>query len=157
MQSQDVQDLLDDPCEALYRLISFAARDLRRSLQDDFRSWGLTGAQFGVLLGASAGGNIGDIADQLLTDATSVGRMVERMEDAGLVERFRELPDRRVVWVRLLPAGNELLQAMLPLHVERTRQLLGFLGKERQQLFVDLLTDVRDHVATDGSSVTPSR
>lgn len=157
MYSDDVADQLNDPFESLYRLLSFTARDLRASLQDAFRSRGMTGAQFGVLLGASGGGSIGEIADQLLTDPTSVGRMVERMEEQGLVERYRIAPDRRVVWVRLQPRGEALLQELLPLHVHRTRALLSFLGEERRTVLVEILDAIRDHVAAAASSPGSSK
>ena len=141
-----ITNQLADPHEALYRLISFAARDLRRVLREDFRAWGVSGAQFGVLLGAQEGASIGEIADQLLTDATSVGRVVERMETAGLVERYRELPDRRVVWVRLTERGDELLRTLVPMHVERCREALGFLSSSEVTELTRLLERVRAEV-----------
>lgn len=142
-----VAENLAEPHEALYRLISFAARDLRRVLREDFRAWGLSGAQFGVLLGAGGRANIGDIAEQLLTDATSVGRVVERMEAAGLVERYRELPDRRIVWVRLKPRGDEMLRALLPLHVARCREVFASLPEHERDALAKLLDRVRAGVA----------
>ncbi|MCC7365100.1 MAG: MarR family transcriptional regulator [Dehalococcoidia bacterium] len=150
-----LDSFLRDPDEDLYRLISFTARDLRRALSEDFRAWGLTGAQFGVLLNAATRSNIGDIADGLLTDATSVGRMVERMEAAGLVERYREPPDRRIVWVRLQPRGEELLRELMPRHVQRCRELLGFLDDARRERLIALLGSIRDEVGTRRPPIDP--
>ena len=150
--AETVEAQLADPCESLYRLISFTSRDLRYALRQELRQWGLTGTQFGVLLGAANGGSVGEIADGIFSDPTSIGRVIERMEAARLVERYRRPPDRRVVWVRLQPAGERLLKKVLPRHVARTNDVLGFLSPEQREQLVDLLTRVRRHVAEAGSS-----
>lgn len=152
MDPPRVAEYLNEPSEALYRLISFTARDLRRAISGEMREWGITGQQFGVLLGAAEDSNIAAIAEQLLTDPTSAGRIVERMEAAGLVERYQQPPDRRVVWVRLRPAGRELLARCLPLHVQRTETLLGVLDESERTLLEGLLGKVRDYLATGVSA-----
>ncbi len=152
MDPARVAEYLNEPSESLYRLISFTARDLRRAIAGEMREWGITGQQFGVLLGAAEDSNIAAIAEQLLTDPTSAGRIVERMEAAGLVERYQQPPDRRVVWVRLQPAGRDLLARCLPMHVERTGGLLGVLDQSERALLGSLLEKVRDHLAAGVST-----
>jgi DNA-binding MarR family transcriptional regulator len=137
---------LTDPNEALYRLVLLAARDLRRAFQDALRAHSLTATQFGVLLGASGHGSIGEIADQLFTDPTSIGRLVERMERGGMVERFRQEEDRRVVRVRLTETGEGLLRQTLPLYVEQSREMLGFLADTRKADLVRTLERIRRHL-----------
>lgn len=153
--AQAVSEQLADPSESLYRLISFTARDLRRAIRERLKEWNLSGTQFGVLLGAADGANVGEIAEQLLSDATSVGRVIERMENAGLVERFRQSPDRRVVWVRLQPEGVALLEKVLPHHVACTREMLGGLSPDDRDLLASLLENIRNQVADVPSSDTP--
>lgn len=145
--SELVRGHLADPYEALYRLIAFASRDLRQAMRQELAQWGLTGAQFGVLLGAADEGSIGEIADGLFSDATSVGRVVKRMQAAGLVECYRRAPDRRVVWVRLQPAGEELLARVLPHHVARAEEMLGFLPAAQRDQLAGILAAIVDHVA----------
>lgn len=153
MESETIAEHLNDPAEALYRQISLAARDLRRGMGAEFRKWGITGQQFGVLLGAVGGARISEIAEQLLTDPTSAGRIVERMEAAGLVERYRQPADRRVVWVRLLPGGEEVLSRCLPLHVERTRELLEVLNGEERHALTAVLAKIRGYLAAGDSAI----
>ena len=152
MEPEQVAQHLNEPSEALYRLISLTARDLRRGIAPAIRDWGITGQQFGVLLGAAEDANIAAIAEQLLTDPTSAGRIVERMEAADLVERYQQPPDRRVVWVRLRPAGRELLAKCLPLHVERSRQLLRVIDDDERDTLVRLLSKIRGYLATGDSA-----
>lgn len=150
--AETVAAQLADPCESLYRLISFTSRDLRYVVRQELRQWGLTGTQFGVLLGAADGGSVGEIADGIFSDPTSIGRVIERMEAAGLVERYRQPPDRRVVWVRLQPEGERLLGKVLPRHVARTTEVLGRLPEDERSQLVELLTKVRRQAAEAGSS-----
>jgi len=130
---------------------------LRRRLGETLRELGMTGPQFGVLLGAWNGSNVGDIAEQMLTDPTSIGRTIDRMETAGLVERYRQPPDRRVVWVRLRPAGREMLADALPKHVVAAQEMLGFLDTDSRATLVDLLTEIRNQLDKVRSSETSTK
>jgi len=154
VEPETVAAHLNEPDEALYRLISLAARDLRRGMQPALREWGVTGQQFGGLLGAAQGASIAAVAEQLLTDPTSAGRIVERMEAAKLVERYQRPDDRRVVWVRLLPDGAELLERCLPLHAKRAREMLGPLTDDERETLSRLLNKVRSYLAAGASATT---
>ncbi|MFN0094014.1 MAG: MarR family winged helix-turn-helix transcriptional regulator [Dehalococcoidia bacterium] len=146
-----LRDQLAEPSEALFRLLALTARDLRRAVRESFRDSGLTGPQFGVLLGAAENQSIGEIAEIMFTDATSVGRLVERMESRGLVARYRIPPDRRVVWVRLTGEGERLLRETLPRHVGLTQELLSVLSERQRTVMQASLTKLRAQV--DASSV----
>jgi DNA-binding MarR family transcriptional regulator len=52
---------------------------------------------------------LGKLGQQVGLSATSVTRMVDRLERRGLVGRRRESDDRRLVQVHLEPAGERLL------------------------------------------------
>lgn len=154
MEADAVARQLAEPHEALYRLVSFTARDLRRGIQPEIRKWGITGQQFGVLLGAANGSSIAEIADQLLTDPTSAGRIVERMEAANLVERYQKPADRRVVWVRLKPEGAVMVEKYLPKHVERAKEMLSCLSDEESDTLTGLLNKVRNYLRDDVPAAT---
>jgi len=51
----------------------------------------------------------GRLAELAGLSATSVSRLVERLEKRGLVSRSRDAEDRRIVEVQLEPAGERLL------------------------------------------------
>ncbi len=57
---------------------------------------------------------IGEIADGLLTRASDTTRLVDRLEKAGLAERFAHPGDRRVVLVRATAAGRSLFAEFTP-------------------------------------------
>ncbi len=94
---------------------------------------GISGAQYNVLRILRGHGGTGlpcqEIAAQTVTRTPDITRLVDRLEEAGLVERARTAADRRVVLVKITRAGTDLLgrldQPVLDLH----RELLGHLSR----------------------------
>lgn len=118
-------------------LLSDSARLLRRAFDMRMRAMGVTGPQARLLLvlGLHEGENQGFYAEQLDVEAITLGRMLDRMEEAGLIERRRDPADRRAWRVHLTPAGLDLLpelrEGIAPM-VEA--MLAGFGEAERDQL-----------------------
>jgi DNA-binding MarR family transcriptional regulator len=56
--------------------------------------------------GSQTAGRLGELAG---LSATSISRLVDRLEKRGLVSRTRDSEDRRIVEVHLEPAGERLL------------------------------------------------
>ncbi|XGU21308.1 MarR family winged helix-turn-helix transcriptional regulator [Rhodococcus sp. 3Y1] len=79
---------------------------------------GLTLGQYDVLLRLhEAPGNtirMGDLAELVLVTTSGVTRVVDRLVEAGLVERVRPDNDRRVVTVSMTPAGKKTLRKRPP-------------------------------------------
>jgi len=78
-----------------------------------------------------------EIADRMVTRDPDITRLVDRLENRGLVTRVRGRQDRRVVEVRISEEGQALLNT-LDGHVDRfPRNMLGHLGpKKLEQLSV---------------------
>jgi DNA-binding MarR family transcriptional regulator len=78
---------------------------------------------------------MGSVADGLLNRAADTTRLVDRMEKAGLVERRRDESDRRVVLVRVTPAGSAAFVAVAAEVKEFHRRQWAALGvTELEQL-----------------------
>ncbi|HEX7643581.1 MAG TPA: MarR family winged helix-turn-helix transcriptional regulator [Burkholderiaceae bacterium] len=69
--------------------------------------------------------NVGELADRLQAMPHGVAALISRCEAHGLVARKQSEIDRRQVEVRLLPAGEELLQKLASLHRKELRTLNG--------------------------------
>jgi len=90
---------------------------IRQRLMDEvtplLRQHGLTESSYNalrILRGARPRGlRCQDVGERLLTRVPDVTRLVDRLERSALVERVRCPEDRRVCYVRILPAGLELL------------------------------------------------
>lgn len=94
-------------------------RALERSLREQCN---LSGAWFEVLLrlGRSTGHSLmmSELAEQTGVTSGAVTRLVDRMSDAGLVERQACETDRRVQWAQLTPKGLARLTAAAAVHLE---------------------------------------
>src|ERR671930_2034919 len=64
-----------------------------------------------------------DLAESLLLTASGVTRLLDGLEQAGLVERAACESDRRVVYAVLTEAGRERLRAASRSHVSSVRAL----------------------------------
>lgn len=60
---------------------------------------------------------MGELADRLLLSRSGVTRLIDRMEQAGLVERCAFPGDRRAALAALTDAGRELFERAAPIHL----------------------------------------
>jgi DNA-binding MarR family transcriptional regulator len=108
---------------------------------------GLTLAQFNalrILRGAEPGGLCrNELRDRLVTRMPDVTRLLDRLEQAGLVVRERSDADRRLVRTRITAGGLALLAEVDPAVRAEHRQLLGHLGPDDLRTLSDLLTRAR--------------
>ena len=56
--------------------------------------------------------NVGDLAERLALDRTTVSRNAARLEELGLVARTGDETDRRRSWLTLAPAGRAVLDRL---------------------------------------------
>ncbi len=102
------------PQDSLAFLLSDAARLLRRRFDTRARSLGVSRAQWQVLFALSRqeGINQTGLADYLEVETITLCRMVDRLADAGLVERRADPADRRAWRLHLTPAAHPLLDQL---------------------------------------------
>jgi DNA-binding MarR family transcriptional regulator len=96
---------------------AFALIDILDAELQDQR--GLTLRWYDVLVQLEeAGGScrMTDLAGRILASKSGLTRVIDRMEEAGLVQRERPREDRRVILVAITPAGLEALQAARAVH-----------------------------------------
>jgi DNA-binding MarR family transcriptional regulator len=117
-------------------MISDVSRLMRRRFDERARLIGVTRTQWRVLnfLQRDEGINQGGLADLLEVEPISLCRMIDRLEEGGLVERRRDPKDRRA-WQIFL--------------TDRARPLLRDLAKISEDLLGTALAGIseRDHDA----------
>ena len=112
------------PTDRDYRLLLDFRDGLRRFIrwsEQQAKAAGLTPAQHQLLLAVRGHGSppsIGEVADHLLLRHHSVVGLVDRCVAAGLVERFSDQADQRIVRVRLTPDGSRTLDRLGAAHLE---------------------------------------
>jgi len=127
--------------------IERTAAVLRHELAETLKSLGVTPAQYNVLRILRGAGGAGlcrhEIGDRLVAQVPDVTRLLDRMEEAGLVTRERSAEDRRLVRTRITETGLQLLaRADEPLAALHARQLAA-LTPEQLRSLIDLLVLAR--------------
>ena len=133
--------------EALLSIARTAAR-LDHGVAQALKPYGLTPTQYNVLRilrGAGAEGLCrNEVGERLVAPVPDVTRLLDRMEDTGVIRRERSGADRRYVTTRITRKGLDLLgQLDQPLEALGRAQL-GHLGKRNLQALIDVLTRARE-------------
>jgi DNA-binding MarR family transcriptional regulator len=134
-------------------LLHDTARLMRRDFERRSRSSGLTRAQWSVLahLARSEGSSQAALAETLEIEPITLVRLLDRLEDAGWVERRPDPGDRRVRRLFLTETARPLMEQFQQLAAEtREASLSGLSEVERKQL-TDLLLRVRGNLSTANS------
>ena len=112
-----------------------------------FREYGLTPSQYNVLRILRGEGKplpILEIASRTVTVVPGITGLIDRLEQAGFVNRLRCEKDRRVIYVALTDHGTKVLadldEPLIALH----RQLLGHLSPGDLKDLTRLLEKMRE-------------
>ena len=121
---------------------------LTDAMEELVKSRGISATQYNVLRilrGSDAEGLCRNaLRDRMLTRMPDMTRLLDRMEEAGLVVRVREGDDRRMVMTRITQKGRQLLDDLdAPVMALHRKQMAG-LTDAQLRLLSDLLTLVRD-------------
>lgn len=118
-------------------LITRARSALLSTFDTELEPFGVTGAQFEVLknLFRSRKETAASLCRALHHDTGSMTRMLDRLQEKGLVTRERGTSDRRLVLLRLTDAGERLIPKIRPaLRRALRRHLAGFTPEEVESL-----------------------
>lgn len=83
------------------------------------------------------------VADQTVYTSGGITRLVDRIEEAGLVRRTRCPSDRRTTYVELTEEGNATLERATMLHLAHLdAHLTSLLGDQARSEMIDSLTAI---------------
>lgn len=113
------------------------------SLAAVFDRHGINVASFDVLAALRRSGppyqmTSGQLAEMSLVTTGGITLRVDRLEQAGLVERERDSTDRRVVYARLTARGKEVFDAAAREHFENENHMLAGLSATERTALADL-------------------
>lgn len=120
---------------------------LEHTLAEGLKSYGVTPTQYNalrILRGSEPEGLCrNEIRDRMIKPVPDATRLLDRLEQAGLVKRERSGEDRRFVTARITERGLDLLARMdAPLR-EMLHGWLGHLPKSDLRQLASLLTEAR--------------
>jgi DNA-binding MarR family transcriptional regulator len=96
---------------------------------------------------AEHGVRMNELASRILASKSGLTRVIDRMEEAGLVERQRPADDRRVIEIVMTPAGRRALANARSVHRRGIDEHFAqHLSKRDFDSLSRALEKVRDHV-----------
>lgn len=101
----------------------------------------------------------GELTRMMSSDPNTIASLVERMVDAGWVERKPHERDRRAYRIRLKPSGKKKYTELRDLAVALQEQVFQSLPENRREAFLIELAQVADacRLAADDTPKNPPR
>jgi DNA-binding MarR family transcriptional regulator len=134
--------------DSLGFLISDVSRLMRRRFDERARLIGVTRAQWRTLtmLARHEGINQGGLADLLEVEPITLCRMIDRLEEAALVERRRDPADRRAWLIFLTPKAHPLIAQLRGLADGMIEDALHGLDDARRTELTETLSAIRSNL-----------
>jgi len=150
-----MNDSLDrDPVVLLHDV----ARIMRTKFDQRARSRGMTRAQWHILarVDRQPGLTQRELAAICEVEPITVARLVDRLQEHGLLERRKDPSDRRVWRLHNLPAAREVLEEINAYREEFIRDIDAQIGRDAREAMVDSLLLVRAHLSSSDDTAPPA-
>jgi DNA-binding MarR family transcriptional regulator len=120
-----------------------------------FRRFGLTQAQFNVLLVLCYRERPltqSDLGKRLVVTRATITSILDKLEGKDLVRRARVPGNRRIHHVELTDQGRRLVEQIEPLYIATIHEVMGDLGEEGCRELVERLDAVREKASRIGGA-----
>ena len=113
--------------------------------KEEFEDYDITPPQFGLLrfLWEEDGITQVELSSRSQIDRTTIGGLIDRLEQSGLLQRLPHPDDRRAYLICLTEAGKNLQQELTPLGEELQRKILAPLTGDEMEALVTILQKLR--------------
>jgi len=138
-------------------LIHDVARLWRKRFEQLSRDSGLTRSQWQVLAYLERNENIhqSGLAELLEVEPITLGRIVDRLQEFGLVERHPHPSDRRIWLLRLTPRAKPKLDELHELGGETRAEVLAGIADADQDHLMTTLTALKANLTAACASPVP--
>ena len=124
------------------------ANVLSDSFEQMLKPHAITGTQYNVLRilrGAEPDGLCrNEVSQRLLNRMPDATRLLDRMEEAGLVTRERSTTDRRLVTTRITKKGRQIVDSLDDAADQQHEKALGHMSEQQLRTLIKLLTLARN-------------
>src|SRR5215213_8558027 len=156
-QSKPFRSVAQEATIALLRTASVVSRAVARVVEPS----GLSLAQYNalrIIRGAGAGG-IPTLAvrERMIEEGTTITRLLDKLEDSGLITRERAAPDRRQVVCYVTAAGRKLLDRLDPLVDASDAEAVNALDAAELEQLITMLDAIRAGNARRGAARSTAR
>jgi MarR family transcriptional regulator for hemolysin len=131
------------------------ARTLRTRFDQKARAThAMTRAQWLILsrLERQPGMSQNELASLCEVEPITVGRLVDRLESRGLVERRADRTDRRVRRLHLLPAAKPILETIHATREIMNARITAGLDEMTRNTLIDALLVLKENLATEAQT-----
>lgn len=101
----------------LARAVIMVGRDINGLLERELKSSGLAEPEFRLLMALYSQGGAafaGDLCGALAQSPANLTRLSDALVERGLIARHPDLEDRRRMQLTMLPAGEQVVRALMP-------------------------------------------
>jgi DNA-binding MarR family transcriptional regulator len=139
--------------DSLALILSDSARLLRRRFDARAQSLGVSRAQWQVLgaLARMEGTNQSNLADYLEVETITLCRMIDRLQEAGLVERRADPADRRAWRLYLTDVAHPLLDQLRAVAQQVMAEALAGIDADQQASLTAGLAALRANLSRKGA------
>jgi MarR family transcriptional regulator, transcriptional regulator for hemolysin len=136
-------------------LLHDVARIMRTRFDQRARASGMTRAQWVILarLSRQPGLSQNEMALICEVEPITVGRLIDRLEARGFVERRADPDDRRIRRLHLLPAAQPILDEIARCKDELNLEVFDGMSEQDKSLLVDSLIHIKGNLNTDNAGV----
>jgi DNA-binding MarR family transcriptional regulator len=129
------------PAESIGYLLKRAGIQLSTTVDRSLAQFDMTHAQFTIVIKLLHGyaRTAAELARDAMTDTGAMTRMLDRLEEKGIVQRTRSVADRRVVEVELTEKGKRLADDMMLVAVDALNHHLRDFSLEEVEQFKNFL------------------
>jgi|ERR1700677_3902281 MarR family transcriptional regulator for hemolysin len=134
-------------------LLNDVARLMRTRFDQRARTRGMTRAQWVILarLSRQPGLSQNEMAAICEVEPITVGRLIDRLETRGYVERRPDPSDRRIRRLHLLPAAQSAIDEISDYREELCESILNGLDGPKRELLVDALLQIKNNMNAEAA------
>ena len=133
---KDVKKLIIENQLALSTLVVFTRAEhiIHKKEFETIKRSGLTPSQFGVLEALYNKGDlrIYELIEKILTTSGNITVVIKNLEKEGLVKRNPDPNDTRSCIISLTEVGKQVIESILPEHIENIRHIFDTLTDEEK-------------------------
>jgi DNA-binding MarR family transcriptional regulator len=128
-------------------LLGQAAQLIQGEFHRVVREHGFSVSEWRVLASLADGQALttGRLAEISLTKGPTATRLLDRMVVRGQVERLPDAADRRITRVRISPAGQQTVSALIALALSHEQRVLAPFGASQAEALKDMLRGLIAH------------
>ncbi len=132
-------------------VLNDVARLMRTRVDQAARAYGMTRAQWIILarLDRQPGMSQNELATICEVEPITVGRLIDRLEARGMVERRNDPSDRRIRRLHLLPAARPIVAEISRYRAALDTEIAGELDERTYQALIDALLHIKSKLTAE--------